>query len=822
MSGPNRRLEKIAHAPGWMLALLSALHVSEPDLRQLTRLGDREWTSLLEFCEIAHLTLPLAQLPVNGFPRWVVTRLQTNLADNAQRFGRLKETYREAADALNLAGVEYIVIKGFTQAPDYVASPRLRVQSDIDLYCPAEDIPKARAALQTIGYEPESSADITSSDHVRALVRLGDYQWNGNHFDPGSPLGIELHFCLWNDQVSLISIPEVEAFWERRIQREIDGLWFPCLNPIDHLGYLSLHILRNLFLRDWIVHHVHELAVFLHTHAEDNDFWQTWSVTHSQSLRSLEAIAFYHAHAWFGSRLHPQVEREIADLAPSQLEWLHRFSSSALTNMFRENKDPLWLQLSLLSSSRSRWRILRKTLIPPRVASFHSSKVTIRNKRLVGSSKGHPMLQYLAYFISRSSSHGSASIATLWSGLRWRLAQHRLTPQFWTFLAASFFFDLGFSIYYFLINLFLAGHGYTEKSLGLFTSATAVGNLVGALPWGRLAQRIGLRPVILTCFVLVIFAASTRVLLLSTSAQLVLAFLSGVALSAWAVCLSPTVAHLTGEKQRPFAFSLMFSLGIGLGAAGGLAGGRFPAWFANHNLHVGALLPEQLVLLASCGIVALGIWPVAKLRLSRPNIPPRSRPLISPFLIRYLPAIAVWSLVTGSFSPLATVYLSRHVHLSLPQIGNAFSLSQIVQVGAVLLAPILFRRWGLISGIVFTQVAASALLLALASSAGPITATAAYICFSAFQWMNEPGLYSLLMNMVPSEDRGGASASNSLVMSGSQAIAATLAGGAFVHYGYPSALRGIALLALLAASLFWGLQSRSRQEASPVLNDLPG
>jgi MFS family permease len=429
---------------------------------------------------------------------------------------------------------------------------------------------------------------------------------------------------------------------------------------------------------------------------------------------------------------------------------------------------------------------------------------------------------YLAYLVARSASHGSASVATLFHGFCWRVSRHRLAGQFWIFLAASFFFDLGLSIYYFLFNLFLVGHGYTEKTLGLFTSAMAAGNLVGALPSGKLAQRVGLRPVLLGCFVLAIAVSSARALLLSFPSQVVLAFLAGIILSAWAVCLSPSVAQLTKEKQRPFAFSLLFSLGIGVGALGGLVGSRLPGWFASYHVHLGSLEPAQVVLLLSCGIVAFGIWPAARLRFNRTRVAAeRTKPVVSPFLLRFLPAVAVWSLVTGSFSPLASVYLARHVHLSLPQIGNAFSLSQIAQVGAVLLAPILFRRWGLVSGIVFTQVAAAAMLFALASIASPLAATAAYVCFSAFQWMNEPGLYSLLMNMVPAEDRGGASASNSLVMSASQAVAATLAGGAFLRYGYPVVLRGIALIALLAATLFANLLER-RTESAAVLDDVRG
>jgi len=65
------------------------------------------------------------------------------------------------------------------------------------------------------------------------------------------------------------------------------------------------------------------------------------------------------------------------------------------------------------------------------------------------------------------------------------------------------------------------------------------------------------------------------------------------------------------------------------------------------------------------------------------------------------------------------------------------------------------------------------------------TLTVGYMAFTAFQWMNEPGLYSLLMDRVPPERPEGAAASNSLVTSASQALAAMLAGAAFARFGYP-------------------------------------
>jgi hypothetical protein len=416
---------KAPRIPFEVRTLLSALQLSRPDAAPLKKLSNEEWTSLLAFCDISHLTLPIARLPMEGFPDWAVERLRTNLADNSLRFERVKATYREAAEALKQAAIEHLVIKGFTQSPDYVADPRLRAQSDIDIFCLPKDIDAANSALQTIGYRPSGTRiNYDRADHVVPLVRPGKWRWRGNPFDPEMPLGIELHFCLWNERVSQIRIPETGHFWERRITRTIDGLSFSCLSPVDHLGYLALHILRNLFLGDWIVHHVRELAVFLHSHADNEAFWQTWNETHSPSLRSFEAIAFYYARAWFDCRLHPQAAYEIDRLSATRRSWLNCFSGSALELMFHGNKDSLWLHLGFLSSHKEKWMTLKRRLIPTRVGSIGSPAIQVRNRRVLQSHDSPLWRQYIAYLLSRSADHGRANMTTLTRFLSWRLFQH--------------------------------------------------------------------------------------------------------------------------------------------------------------------------------------------------------------------------------------------------------------------------------------------------------------------------------------------------------------------------------------------------------------
>jgi len=417
--------------PSEFKALLSALQLSNPDTEPLEKLTDEEWSSLLTFCDLAQLTLPLAQLRIDGTPHWVSERLATNLADSTLRFERIKATYREAADALELAGVEHIVIKGFTQAPDYVADPRLRPQSDLDIFCPPESIDAAYGALKAICYKPSDlKTSYTHADHRAPLVQPGDWEWRGNLYDPEMPLSIELHFCLWNERISRIHVPEAKLFWNRRTVREVEGLSFSCLSPVDHLAHFTLHILRNLFLQEWIIRHVRELAFFLDAHANDELFWELWKQTHSQLLRSYAAISFYYAHAWFGCRLHPAAAHEIERLPEKQQSWLRFFSGSAMETMFGQNKDFLWLQLSMLSSWKEQLRIVSRTFVPTRtIGSINSATVYNRNKRPI-QRKGNPVSHYVDYLISRSAQHIRADLVTIGRSLHWRLSEEHLAAKF--------------------------------------------------------------------------------------------------------------------------------------------------------------------------------------------------------------------------------------------------------------------------------------------------------------------------------------------------------------------------------------------------------
>lgn len=384
--------------------------------------------------------------------------------------------------------------------------------------------------------------------------------------------------------------------------------------------------------------------------------------------------------------------------------------------------------------------------------------------------------------------------------------------NFWWFFTAAFFFDAGFAVYFFLFNLYLLDFHFNERAIGLVNSALTLGSVLGTLPVGALGRKIGLRPLLLFCFAAAPLVGLARAMWMWEPAQIGLAFLAGLVMCNWGVCFLPTVAALTSEKNRTSAISLIFSVGIGTSAVGGLICGYLPRWLRAAGMGMSPVEVKRLILIVSCGIAAVGGAAVLRLRIplraetGEQKIAPERmtwlRDLrLSPFLRRFLLCMSLWTALLAAFTPFATVYLSRDLHMPFERIGMVFSIAQVVQFGAGLLIPILVRTVGMVNGIVVTQVGTAVTLALLALVGHEPWAAVLYVTFSAAQWMSAPGLYNVLMNETPEAERSTASAMTMFcnALAGSAATAG--AGILFTRFGYKPVLLGIAGFAGVTAVL---------------------
>jgi predicted MFS family arabinose efflux permease len=381
-----------------------------------------------------------------------------------------------------------------------------------------------------------------------------------------------------------------------------------------------------------------------------------------------------------------------------------------------------------------------------------------------------------------------------------------LGSQFWTFLAAAVLFNFANFIFVMLYNLHLLDLGFREDFIGLVSSASTVGCVLGAIPAAAIVRRFGLRNSLAGMIAAAALVGAARAVVLSRPALVGLAFLNGINFSVWAVLMTPAVAGSVDEQRRPKAFSVFFATMYSLGVVGGLLGGRLPGW----------LNGKQPALLLTAAVIALAIWPALHL-LPAPAAAPGERIYPrSPFLLRYLVPFALWHLATGAFNPFSNAYFA-HLKFGVAHIGLVFSGAQLTQVFTVLLAPIVLRKAGLVTGIVWMMAATACGLGALAAQPGS-AAVVAYFAYMGFQWMSEPGLSTLLMNGVAERERSGASALSFLVAFSAQAMASWGSGTMLTRAGYGVTLGGAAVLVLLSAGLFQGLLGRAGDRQRPATN----
>jgi predicted MFS family arabinose efflux permease len=247
-------------------------------------------------------------------------------------------------------------------------------------------------------------------------------------------------------------------------------------------------------------------------------------------------------------------------------------------------------------------------------------------------------------------------------------------------------------------------------------------------------------------------------------------------------------------------------------------GGHLPLWLNRLIGPVGPAQSKQWALLLSAGIVSLAVLPAMRLRLPHVTRGKRATYPRSSFVLRFLIAVAVLNIATAAFNPFASAYFSRYLKMPVESIGLVFSGSQLAQVVAILLSPLILKKFGLVWGIVYMELAAGISLATLAAGPPVGIAVLGFAGYTAFQWMDEPAMESLLMTKVEPHERSGATALMYMVIFASGAVTAPLAGSGLTHFGYPAIISAAAFLLVLGALLFGFLLKGSVDETAPKVN----
>ena len=297
------------------------------------------------------------------------------------------------------------------------------------------------------------------------------------------------------------------------------------------------------------------------------------------------------------------------------------------------------------------------------------------------------------------------------------------------YLLLFFTLGKGFQITISTLNISYYAHslGYRPDFIGLLNAMGAIGSLLGAVPIGLLADRVGRKPVLLISALLTpLFLATTG---LMTSAPLLLgaSLLQGTVASAYWVTNIPILTESTREEQRVGVLALNSFLLLGVGALGNLLGGAIPELVAG-MLHVSAASTIPLrygVLTAALFTLVFGIplWFLHEPKRVKAQKPERETACLAkadastrePFPLVLFAQLLIPDLVftmgEGSVVALIQLYFVLRFHLLPGPLGVIFTISGLVGGLFSLSAPLFAKRWGKLRLITTVQYLSAPLML---------------------------------------------------------------------------------------------------------------
>jgi MFS family permease len=344
-------------------------------------------------------------------------------------------------------------------------------------------------------------------------------------------------------------------------------------------------------------------------------------------------------------------------------------------------------------------------------------------------------------------------------------SEYRGIPRDANILVYSSFFNwMGVGLLWGTLQLFLFQEGISFATAGLVLTVWGLTSAGTTLIFGGVADRYGRKKLVImgglvASLTIGIFGLVTDIRLLFGAAVL-----SGLSEAMYAVAWGALLAEKAGNAKRTSAFSLSFFISTVSSAVGGFSAAILVPLRSIYGVD---LVTGTRFLYIAAAILSI-IGPLMILRIQES----RSR-LLQPegFHIRFLPtksriivrkyvfASIMIALGAGMVIPLMTGWVDLRFGVTYDVSAPILQGVNSIAMGlANLLVPTLSRRFGTVKTIVMTQGASTIFLFSIPFLPSFPIVGAVFVVRSMLMMMSNPAQNSLLMGLVPDEERSSASA----------------------------------------------------------------
>ena len=371
--------------------------------------------------------------------------------------------------------------------------------------------------------------------------------------------------------------------------------------------------------------------------------------------------------------------------------------------------------------------------------------------------------------------------------------------------------SVAFGVYALLFNFYVLSLGHDEALLGRLLSGQSTAGLLGALPAGYVADRLGRKRSLLVAGLVMALAIAGLAAWPTFTGLLVMVICMGLAQSLGAVTLAPFLMENSGEEERTYLFSFTFSLQMIVGMLGFWLGGQLPGWLALVTGQGGAAEAYRWVMLAVAGAVALALAPLFFLRPSRSARRLAASPLAPLRYARRHPAllgklaspVLITALAAGLFVPFMNVFFRNRYQAGDETIASLFAAGSLVMALGFLAAPPLAARYGKIRLVILTQILFIPALALLGFAPWFWLSAGAYLLRVALMTMDDPIYQAFVMERV--EETARATVASLLTMAAGLGAAAgpLFSGWLQVRAGFAPVFLIVIAAYVLAIFLTW-------------------
>jgi len=335
----------------------------------------------------------------------------------------------------------------------------------------------------------------------------------------------------------------------------------------------------------------------------------------------------------------------------------------------------------------------------------------------------------------------------------------------WLIYLASFG-GPGYGFMFVLVTSYLPSTGMSGTEVGWLLGLNGATTIASAIPIGMIADRRGRKPLFMFGLALIppslmVFAFTSDFLYL-----LVASITLGLAEGAFTTTWNALIADQTTVHTRNAAFSMSFVYGTIGGALGFAVSVVFPTIESWTGISSQAIHTETMFILALVSVVSpISLWYLLKGYKEdiRPGASILKRGKNFGILIKFSGINSLIGLGAGFIIPLIATWFLYKFNIEDELSGPLLGVSSLLMAFAAIASTGLAHRYGMTRSIVLVQGLSTVFMLSLAFVPNAALAATLYLVRAALMNMAVPILDSFLMGIVTKEERGLASAVNSIL-----------------------------------------------------------